>query len=119
MPPLVVIGAGLGAVVPPAMSLATQNVPAADTGVASATVNVMQQIGGSIGTALLNTIAASAATAYLAGKNPTDAAVQGQAALHSYTTAFAWAAGLFFAGALVTTLLYRNHSAQQETPALV
>lgn len=92
------------------MSLATQNVPAEDAGVASATVNVMQQIGGSIGTALLNTIATSAATAYLTGKNPSDAAVQGQAALHSYITAFAWAAGLFFADALITLLLYRTRT---------
>lgn len=120
LPPLVVIGAGLGAIVPPAMSLATQNVPAEDAGVASATVNVMQQIGGSIGTALLNTIAASAATAYLTGKNPADAAVQGQAALHSYTTAFTWAAGLFFAGALITVLLYRTRTTtQHDRPELV
>ncbi|MFE9458565.1 MFS transporter [Streptomyces californicus] len=112
MPPLVVIGAGLGAIVPPAMSLATQNVPAQDAGVASATVNVMQQVGGSIGTALLNTLAAGAATAHLAGRNPTDPAVQGQAALHSYTTAFAWAAALFFLGALVTAVLHRT----RETP---
>lgn len=75
---------------------------------ASATVNVMQQVGGSIGPALLNTLAASAAASHLLGKNATDAAVQGEAALHSYTTAFAWASGLFFAGALITALLYRS-----------
>ncbi|MEU4986066.1 MFS transporter [Streptomyces sp. NPDC021969] len=108
LPALVVIGTGLGAIIPPAMSLATQNVPAEDAGVASATVNVMQQVGGSIGTALLNTLAASAATSYLIGKNATDVAVQGEAALHSYTTAFAWASGLFFAGALITALLQRS-----------
>ncbi|MBP0459073.1 MFS transporter [Streptomyces montanisoli] len=115
LPPLVVIGAGLGAIVPPAMSLATQHVPAEDAGVASATVNVMQQVGGSIGTALLNTLAAGAAASYLVGKNATDAAVQGQAALHSYTTAFAWASGLFFAGTLITALLHRRRASA--TPA--
>lgn len=120
LPPLVVIGTGLGAIIPPAMSLATQNVPAEDAGVASATVNVMQQVGGSIGTALLNTLAAGAAASYLTGENATAAAVQGQAALHSYTTAFAWAAGLFFAGALTTALLYRPRTtSQHDTPVLV
>lgn len=50
----------------------------------------------------------------------TAAAVQGQAALHSYTTAFAWAAGLFFAGALITALLYRARTtSQHDTPVLV
>ena len=34
----------------------------------SATLNTSQQVGGSIGTALLNTLAAGAATAYLVGK---------------------------------------------------
>ena len=86
------------------MPLATQNVPAEDAGVASATVNVVQRVGGSIGTALLNTLAAGAAASYPADRNAGDAAVQGQAALHSYTTAFAWASGLFFAGTVVTAL---------------
>jgi EmrB/QacA subfamily drug resistance transporter len=115
LPPLIVIGAGLGAIVPPAMSLATHNVPAQDAGIASATVNVMQQVGGSIGTALLNTLAASAAVSYLAGKNTADVAAHGQAALHSYTAAFTWAAGLFFAGALITALLYRTHTTTPTT----
>ncbi|MEU3645663.1 MFS transporter [Lentzea sp. NPDC034063] len=108
LPPLIVIGAGLGGIVPPAMSLATHGVPAQDAGIASATVNVMQQVGGSIGTALLNTLAASAALSYLTGRNTADPAVRSQAALDSYATAFTWAAGLFFAGALITALLYRR-----------
>jgi EmrB/QacA subfamily drug resistance transporter len=106
LPPLIVIGAGLGGIVPPAMSLATKDVPAGDAGIASATVNVMQQVGGSIGTALLNTLAASAAASYLIGANAAGPATGDQAALHSYTTAFAWAACLFFAGALITAVLF-------------
>ena len=66
------------------------NVPAGDSGVASAMVNTSQQIGGSIGTALLSTVAASAAT-------PVD----------GYATAFAWAAGILFVGALVCGSLLR------------
>ena len=51
----------------PAMSTATLGVEPADAGVASAMVNTGQQIGGSIGTALLSTLAASAATTFAAG----------------------------------------------------
>lgn len=110
LPPLLVIGAGLGCIIPPAMSLATNNIAVGDAGAASAMVNVMQQVGGSIGTALLNTLAASAAATYLIGKNPADHAIQDRAAIHSYTTAFTWAAGLFLAAALVTALLYRSRA---------
>ncbi|MEU6653234.1 MFS transporter [Streptomyces sp. NPDC046900] len=107
LPQLILIGVGLGLVMPPAMQLATGGVAAEDAGVASASVNAMQQVGGSIGTALLNTLAASAATDYLAGKNPTDKLVRAQATIESYTTAFWWSADLFAAGALVAFLLYR------------
>jgi EmrB/QacA subfamily drug resistance transporter len=107
LPPLVVIGFGLGLVMPAAMSVATDGVGADDAGVASATVNTMQQVGGSIGTALLNTLAASAATHYMSGKHPS-AGVLAQAQLHSYSTAYWWSAGFFAAGALITLLLYRR-----------
>ncbi|MFF1448437.1 MFS transporter [Streptomyces sp. NPDC058274] len=108
LPQLILIGAGLGIVMPPAMSLATNGVAPEDAGVASATVNTMQQVGGSIGTALLNTLAASAATSYLAGKDATNKLVQAQATIESYTTAFWWSAGFFVAGALIGFLLYRR-----------
>ena len=66
-------------------------------------VNTSQQVGGSIGTALLSTLAASAVTDYLVthGAGPA-AAVQG------YTTAFWWAAGIYAAGALVCGALFRT-----------
>ncbi|MFJ5533000.1 MFS transporter [Streptomyces sp. NPDC093261] len=112
LPQLVVIGVGLGLVMPPAMQLATGGVAAEDAGVASATVNAMQQVGGSIGTALLNTLAASAATDYLAGKDATSRLVRAQATIESYTTAFGWSAGFFAAGAVIAFLLYRRGTRQ-------
>ncbi|MFI7385448.1 MFS transporter [Streptomyces sp. NPDC049813] len=112
LPQLLLIGAGLGAVMPPAMALATSGIAAEDAGVASATVNTMQQVGGSIGTALLNTLAASAATGYLAGRNPADKLVRAQATIESYTTAFWWSAGFFAAGAVIAFLLYRRGAGQ-------
>ncbi|MER5547743.1 MFS transporter [Streptomyces sp. NPDC002589] len=108
LPQLIVIGVGVGMVMPPAMQLATGGVAAEDAGVASATVNAMQQVGGSIGTALLNTLAASAATDYLSGRDATSKLVRAQATIESYTTAFWWSAGFFAAGALIALVLYRR-----------
>ncbi|MFD9007106.1 MFS transporter [Streptomyces sp. NPDC059582] len=117
LPQLIVIGVGLGLVMPPAMQLATGGVAAEDAGVASATVNAMQQVGGSIGTALLNTLAASAATDYLAGRDTTSKLVQAQATIESYTTAFWWSAGLFAAGTVIAFLLFRRGVPQQDANA--
>jgi hypothetical protein len=117
LPQLIIIGAGLGLVMPAAMQLATGGVAAEDAGVASATVNAMQQVGGSIGTALLNTLAASAATDYLAGKDASSKLVQAQATIESYTTAFWWSAGFFAAGALIAFLLYRRGVPEQDADA--
>ena len=114
LPQVVVIGVGLGLVMPPAMQLATGRVAAEDAGVASATVNAMQQVGGSIGTALLNTLAASAATDYLAGRDATGGLVRAQATIESYTTAFSWSAGLFAAGTLIAFVLYRRGVPEQD-----
>ncbi|MBO4254095.1 MFS transporter [Streptomyces griseorubiginosus] len=108
LPPLLVAGFGLGLVMSPAMSLATAGVDAEHSGVASATVNAMQQVGGSIGTALLNTLATSAATDYLDGRNPKDPAVQAQAGLEAYSTAYGWSAVFFAVGLVVSVILYRR-----------
>jgi hypothetical protein len=110
LPPLLLIGAGIGLSMPAAMSQATLGVQMSDQGVASATANTTQQVGGSISTALLNTLAASAATSY-AQHHPTDPLVTANAALHSYATAYSWSAGFFAFGALVTVLLFRRHRA--------
>ena len=87
------------------------------SGVASATVNAMLQVGGSIGTALLNTLATSAATDYLAGKDPRDPAVQAQAGLEAYSTAYWWSAVFFGAGLVVSVLLYRRGVPEQNADA--
>ncbi|UFR00673.1 MFS transporter [Streptomyces sp. Go40/10] len=117
LPQLIVIGVGLGLVMPPAMQLATGGVAAEDAGVASATVNAMQQVGGSIGTALLNTLASSAATSYLAGRDATSKLVRAQATIESYTTAFGWSAALFGAGTVIALLSYRRGVPRQDAGA--
>lgn len=66
-------------------------------------VNTCQQIGGSIGTALLNTIAASALTGYLATHAPSPG-IAASAAVHSYVVSF-WVSASVYAGAAVVTAL--------------
>ncbi len=112
--PTVLVGLGMGAIFAPAMNVATMGVRPADAGVASATVNTSQQVGGSIGIALLSSLASGAVTRYLTGKQPTQL-VQAQATLHGYTTAFWWSAGIFAAGAVICGLLL--HPGKIQPPA--
>jgi EmrB/QacA subfamily drug resistance transporter len=109
LPGLLVLGVGIGLISAPAMSTATLGVDGDDSGVGSATVNTAQQVGGSLGTALLNTVAATATTTFLAGKAASPA-VAAEAAVHGYTTAFWWAAAIFATGAAVCGLLLRSRA---------
>jgi EmrB/QacA subfamily drug resistance transporter len=103
LPSLILIGIGFGLVVAPSFSTATLGVPRQDSGVASAMVSTSQQVGGSIGTALLSTLAVSATTDYIAANGP-----GAQAAVEGYVTAFWWAAAIFAVGAIVTGALLRS-----------
>jgi len=107
LPPLLTMGFGVGLIFAPAMNTATLGVAVHDAGVSSALVNTSQQIGGSIGTALLNTLAASAATGYLVGKAPTKLNIE-LASMHSYTSAFGYSAMIFIAGAVLTGSMLRS-----------
>jgi EmrB/QacA subfamily drug resistance transporter len=106
LPYLLVLGVGLGLSVSPAFSTGTLGLAPQDAGVGSATLNTAQQVGGSIGTSLLNTLAAGAASSYLVGRALTPANVEG-ALLHSYTAAFLWSSLIFVVGAVVAGLLLR------------
>jgi EmrB/QacA subfamily drug resistance transporter len=110
LPGLLLTGVGMGCIFAPAFSTATLGVPSHDAGVASAMVNTSQQVGGSVGTALLSTIFASAA----AGFESTHARTAGlatAASIHGYTTAFEWAAALFGVGLLVALLILPSDGA--------
>lgn len=104
MPGLLVAAAGFGLVFPAVTNSATAGLGEDGTGVGSAMVNTTQQIGGSLGIALLNTMATSAASSYLASK-PHTLAVAADAAVHGYTVAFWWAAGIFALGALLAAFV--------------
>ena len=118
--PLMILGFGMGSTMPAAMQTATLGVDRQFAGVASAMVNTSQQVGGSIGVALLNTLAATAASDYLTSHQPTTAAVAAQAAITSYNTAYWWGAGIFFTGAVIAALLFRRKGqglSLHDTPA--
>ena len=106
LPALLVIGIGLGLVFGCAMNTATYGAARADAGVASAMVNTAQQVGGSIGTALLNTIAASALSSYLVAHG-TSRAAMAAGAVHSYAVAFWVSAGIFAGAAIACGLVLR------------
>ncbi|MFJ8852064.1 MFS transporter [Streptomyces sp. NPDC102437] len=110
LPAQLLLGLGMGTAFMPAMSLATHGVEPRDSGVASAMVNTSQQVGGAIGTALLNTIAASAATAYAtshAALGATDPELlKLQSMVHGFTGAIWWAVGiLVVASAIALTFI--------------
>ncbi|MFJ5260054.1 MFS transporter [Streptomyces sp. NPDC088387] len=110
LPPLVVSGLGMGLIISTAMSQATGRVRPEDSGAASAMVNTAQQIGGSLGTALLNTLVAATTASYLVGKDASSPTVQAQAGIEGYATAYRWSALFFVIGAALTAVLYRRHN---------
>ena len=98
----------------PATDIATRGVSSADAGVASAMVNATNQVGGSLGIALLSTLSATAATHYLAGRHP-NPSVLAHAAVHGYSTAYWFAVGIFAAGALIAAMLLHRGAPQPDT----
>ena len=123
LPGLLLLGVGLGFVISPSVNTATASVDPDDAGVASAMVSTSQQIGASIGTSLLNTLAAGAVTSFVAS-HPPSPTLAAQAALHSYTVVFWWSSGVLIAGAAATLLLFHSGAvagapAATTRPALV
>ena len=104
LPALLVMGLGFGMIFAPAINTATAGVQRQDSGVASALVNTMQQVGGSIGTSLLSTIALTATTSYLVAHH-TGLLAPAIAATHGYTVAFAVSAGIFGLGVILAIVL--------------
>ncbi len=119
VPALVALGLGFGMIFSPAINTATAGVSRQDSGVASALVNTMQQVGGSIGTAALSTVALTATTTYLAVHHTGPLAVA-TGAVHGYDVAFVVSAALLGLGAVVAALLVpsRNRLRELQNAAL-
>ena len=112
LPTELLLGLGLGIALVPCISTATNKAEPRDVGITSATTNTSQQIGASIGTALLNTIAATATAAYLAShvQGPRTVA---RATVHGYAVASGWAAGSLVLAALVGGILINAHPGRE------
>jgi EmrB/QacA subfamily drug resistance transporter len=104
LPALIIIGLGMGCIFAPAFSTATLGVDRSEAGVAAAMVNTSQQVGGSVGTALLSTLFASAAASYATSHVHAPDLVNA-AAIHGYTVAFSWAAGIFVLGLVLALVV--------------
>jgi EmrB/QacA subfamily drug resistance transporter len=119
LPAELMVSLGMGTAFVPMSSAALIGVDPADAGVASALVNTTQQTGGSLGVSLLNTVAASATTGYLAsrGGHTASRAVAAAATVHGYTTAFA-ISGVMLAGAAIVSLLLLRADRSDLAPEL-
>ncbi|MGW4564511.1 MFS transporter [Streptomyces sp. NPDC004561] len=120
LPALLLMGLGMGLTFMPVFATATSGVAPRDSGVTSATVNTSQQVGGSIGTALLNTIATTSSAAYITAHlhSPAQkAAVVPAGVVHGYTVAIGWAAGVMLLAGLVAGLMVTARAPKHGTPA--
>ncbi|MEV4504775.1 MFS transporter [Streptomyces klenkii] len=132
LPAELLVGLGMGLIFMPVMATATSGVAPHDSGVTSATVNTAQQVGGSIGTALLNTIATSTSATYVAAHLKTaaaDAAATGGAltpavrdavvktgVVHGFHVAIGWGAGIMLLAGLAGGLLVTARPPGQASP---
>ena len=101
LPALLIMSSGMALVFIPLTSTSLHAVSSHDTGVASAMLNTSQQIGGSLGTALLNTVAATATATFAAANTQLGEKVMPFAMTHGFTVAFKFSAVLLFVGAIV------------------
>ena len=101
VPSLLIMSSGMALVFIPLTSTSLHAVSNHDTGVASAMLNTSQQVGGSLGTALLNTVAATATTTFAAANSQLGEKVMPFAMTHGFTVAFKFSAALLFAGAVL------------------
>jgi EmrB/QacA subfamily drug resistance transporter len=120
LPALILMGLGMGLTFMPVFSTATAGVAPQDSGVTSATLNTAQQVGGSIGTALLNTIATTSSTAYVTAHltDPAQRAlVAREGVVHGYTVAIWCAAGIMLLAGLTAGLMVTAKPPKPAAPA--
>jgi EmrB/QacA subfamily drug resistance transporter len=105
LPALILMGLAMGMVMAPSMNTATAGVQPRDSGVAAALVSTMQQVGGSIGTAVMSTIAASVTTSYARTHAPVPG-FDAVAATRGYATVFLASALVFATGGILAINLF-------------
>lgn len=112
VPAMLLISLGMGQVFVPMSSTALLGVPGHDAGVASAMVNTMQQVGGSLGVAFLNSIATIATAHYAFAHHGSSPA----AITHGFTVAFGYSAAIFAVATLAVALLIRARRSDLAPP---
>jgi hypothetical protein len=123
-PGQLLLGLGLGFTFVPLSNLALVGAGEHDAGAASAMLNATQQVGASVGTALLATLSVGAITDYFAdaaasGANPQDPAIALEAQVAGYTTAFTWASALLVLGAVVAGVMIKATKEDLPTDAVI
>jgi hypothetical protein len=108
LPGFVVGGLGMALTMTPTAAAATRAVPVHKSGVGSAVLNAMRQVGGSVGIALMGAIVAAEAS----GKSPVEGFMAG------YERALLVAAAIAFAGSIVDFALVRQEAATEEPTPL-
>jgi EmrB/QacA subfamily drug resistance transporter len=112
LPAEILLGVGFGLTFMPVFAIATMGVDPRDSGITSATLNTMQQVGGSIGTALLNSIATTATAGFLAARaiagKPLSPLAEAQGTVHGYSVAVAWAAVVLVLAAIAGGVLINS-----------
>jgi EmrB/QacA subfamily drug resistance transporter len=108
--PQLLMSLGLGFAFPALSSTALTNVQPRDAGVASAMVNTTQQVGGSLGTALLNTVAATATASFLVTHGPRAVSAS---LVHGYSVAFAVGGALLLVAAAVTAIFVNGKASPE------
>jgi hypothetical protein len=118
LPAELVIGAGLGLIFVPLGNVALTGVNPHDAGAAGAMVSASQQVGGSLGVALLTSISVSAAAAYATSHTPS-ALLQAESMVHSFRVGFAWGAVFLAVGGIAVLALVKGGRQDASTPAPV
>jgi EmrB/QacA subfamily drug resistance transporter len=109
LPGLLPLSIGMGLAFVPVTLLATGGVTGNDSGLASGLFNTSQQVGGSLGLAILSTLAASKTTSVLNGLHGSASAAASVAArVSGYHVAFIAAAVMLGASALILALVLRQ-----------
>ncbi|HEY3738111.1 MAG TPA: MFS transporter [Jatrophihabitans sp.] len=114
LPAEIVMSLGMGFAFVALSSTSLVGVDDRDAGVASALVNTMQQVGGSLGTALLNTLSATAAVHYIASHG---AGSTGAGTVHGYTVAFTWGLGALVLAVVLSLVLVTKQARVTSTGA--
>ena len=119
LPAMVIMSLGMAFVFIPTATVALHGVDHHDAGVASAMINTSQQVGGSLGTALMNTVAVSATSAYLVANAAAGETAMPAALTEGFTRGFYVGAALLLTAAVVVFFMIRigADAAQDEDEA--